>query len=223
MADLENIQTPPQESDSQKQLRHDVEGYIKSNDLEGLLKHIEQMAHYDSLTRVLNRAGFLSKAQPELERISRLPENLDRRTGEILTLNVLFLDLDHFKNINDTYGHAAGDAALQQVADVLKKSLREDDIIGRFGGEEFVVAFSCSATPTLIRRNRFVVAEKVRAAIENGGFMYNGQQIPFTASIGLAQLRQGEGDIEKVLARADKAMYTAKESGRNRIAISDET
>ena len=216
----------PTETDSEKKSRREqlmqvLEMFVAHDDMEGLVSFVERMAHFDALTNTLNRRGFYAESQPQLERIARLPEGLDRRTGEYVSFNVLFLDLDHFKAINDTYGHSAGDAALQKIAEVLKEALRDEDIIGRYGGEEFVVAFTCSSKQSLVRRNRFLVAEKVRTSLEKSGFTYNGKEIALTASIGVAQLQPGEDDLDQIVRRADQAMYRAKQAGRNRVAIAE--
>jgi len=227
MANMEERIEVPSESVAEKtarrqELERNLTWFVDHDDMEGLASFVERIAHFDSLTNVLNRKGFYAESQPELERIARLPGGQDRRTGEFVSFNVLFLDVDHFKAINDTYGHSAGDAALQKIADVLRTVLRDDDIIGRYGGEEFIVAFACSSKQSLVRRNRFLVAEKVRTALEKSGFAYNGTEIPLTASIGVAQLRTGEDDLDQIIRRADQAMYRAKQAGRNRVSIAEE-
>lgn len=218
----EAVPTAEQLDHRREELKRNLEAFVKNDDMEGLLAFVERMAHFDALTNVLNRRGFLSESQPVLEHIAKLHEGLDRRTGEYVSFNVLFLDLDHFKRINDTYGHSAGDAALQKTAEVLRTALRDDDVIGRFGGEEFVVAFTCSSKKSLIQRNRFLVAEKVRHAIETSGFEHDGTSIPLTASVGVAQLQPGENNIEDVIRRADASMYRAKQEGRNRVVVAEE-
>ena len=218
----------PLESDTEKKSRREelmrnVKMFVDNDDTEGLVSFVERFAHFDSLTNVLNRAGFSAEAQPLLERIATLPKGFDQRTGEYVSFNVLFLDADRFKAINDTFGgHAAGDAALQHFAETIRRGLRRDDIVGRYGGEEFVVAFICSSKQSLVLRNRFIVAEKVRAALENAPFTYSGKTVPLTASIGVAQLQPGEDDLDQIIRRADKAMYRAKEAGRNRVVVAEE-
>ena len=204
------------------ELKENVDEFIRRGDTEGLLEFVRRMVHIDTLTNVLNRAGFTAEAEARLDRIAQLPEGMNRRSGEFLTFNILFIDLDKFKNINDTYGHAAGDAALVKTGEILMQTLREDDIIGRWGGEEFVVAFSCSSQLTELARHRVIVAEKVRRAFEETDFIFEGQKIPLTASIGAAQRREGEEALSQIVQRADKAMYVAKQRGRNRVAVAEE-
>jgi diguanylate cyclase (GGDEF)-like protein len=201
------------------ELKKNLAWFVEHDDMDGLVSFVERMAHFDPLTNTLNRRGFFAEAQHHVDHVARLREGLDRRTGELLTFNVLFLDLDKFKSINDTYGHAAGDAALQKVAEVLRDVLREDDVIGRLGGEEFVVGYMCSSSHGLASRNRFLVAEKVRSAIERCEFEYDGQRIPLTASIGVSQPRPGETDLPSIVRRADEAMYRAKQAGRNSVIV----
>ena len=123
------------------------------------------------------------------------------------------IDIDHFKKINDTYGHQAGDQALKVVADTLSDALRDTDLVGRYGGEEFVAILEDSNAAGLA-----VVGERLRSRIEKSVFVFEGKRIPITASVGLV-----EGQVfgseqtfgEGLFAAADAAMYKAKKSGRN--------
>ncbi|WP_264310851.1 diguanylate cyclase [Pseudomonas putida] len=170
----------------------------------GYREHLEeqrQKALLDPLTGLPNRAAW----SEHLER-----EMLDwHENGGHLAMAIL--DLDHFKRINDNYGHLAGDKVLKIVADQLRKRLRGRDFIARFGGEEFVLLFPQTSPAAAVQ-----MAELLRATIEACPFHFKGERVVITASIGLGAFRSGErGD--QVLKRADTALYRAKDLGRNRV------
>ena len=127
-------------------------------------------------------------------------------------LSVAILDLDHFKRINDTYGHPEGDAALRRVASIIAGALRAPDLVGRFGGEEFVVILPNAAEPAAM-----TVADRLREEIERCGLEIRGARVPLTASIGVATLEPDGGDFDDVIRMADEALYTAKARGRNAV------
>jgi diguanylate cyclase (GGDEF)-like protein len=162
---------------------------------------LEVQAAEDPLTGLLNRRAVA-------ERLAALGAlDVD---GQGAT--VALLDLDHFKRINDEFGHAAGDAALVQVAAYLRKGLRQEDLVCRWGGEEFLVYLRCPeyAGETL---------ERLRRGIESLPFAFDGRPVPLTVSIGCADLLAGE-DPAGAIRRADEALYEAKRAGRNRIVSS---
>lgn len=170
----------------------------------GYREHLEeqrQKAMIDPLTGLPNRAAWSERVEHEV---------LDwQENGGHLAMAIL--DLDHFKRINDGYGHLAGDKVLKIVADQLRKRLRGRDFIARFGGEEFVLLLPQTSPPAAVQ-----VAEALRAAIEACPFHFKGERVVITASIGISAFRSGErGD--QVLKRADDALYRAKDKGRNRI------
>jgi diguanylate cyclase len=123
------------------------------------------------------------------------------------------LDLDHFKRINDSYGHLAGDKVLKIIATVLRKRLRGSDFIARFGGEEFVLLLP--ATPPAVGAK---LLETLRAAIEACPFHFKGERVTITISMGLTSFRVGEHS-DLALKRADQALYRAKNAGRNRVEL----
>jgi len=170
----------------------------------GYREHLEeqrQKALLDPLTGLPNRAAWS-------ERVEREVLQWQTDGGHLL---MAILDLDHFKRINDNYGHLAGDKVLKIVADQLRKRLRGQDFIARFGGEEFVVLLP--QTPPAVGLK---LAENLRAAIEACPFHFKGERVVITTSIGLSAFRSGErGD--QVLKRADDALYRAKDLGRNRV------
>ncbi|MFK5734187.1 sensor domain-containing diguanylate cyclase [Pseudomonas urmiensis] len=162
---------------------------------------IEALATLDSLTGLPNRRSFDLLAGQALQEAQR----------DNAPLVALLIDLDHFKVLNDTHGHLAGDEVLRQFANVLQGSLRQSDILCRWGGEEFIV---------LLReadgRQAFDVAEKIRRRTEQLTFSYNDQPLRLTTSIGLSSL-QRDDTLHTLLTRADHALYRAKQGGRNRV------
>jgi diguanylate cyclase len=170
----------------------------------GYREHLEeqrQKALIDPLTGLPNRAAWTERVEQEM---------IDwQEHGGHLAMAIL--DLDHFKRINDSYGHLAGDKVLKIVADQLRKRMRARDFIARFGGEEFVLLLPQTSPAAAAQ-----VAEVLRAAIEACPFHFKGERVVITTSIGLSTFRSGErGD--QVLKRADAALYRAKEQGRNRV------
>jgi diguanylate cyclase (GGDEF)-like protein len=162
-------------------------------------------AQTDALTGLLNRRGFLGQAQALIA--ERSPED---------QVTVLMFDLDHFKSINDRFGHATGDDALRVFAKTIKANMRVNDLIGRLGGEEFAAVL-----PSALAEAR-TVAERVRAAFEIAGAEISGRRIGATVSIGATCAAVPGCDIEALLARADAALYNAKGNGRNRLEASDD-
>jgi diguanylate cyclase (GGDEF)-like protein len=167
-----------------------------------LEERLRQMATTDGLTGTLNRTGFLAAAQRELER--------EQRPGRALTL--LMIDVDHFKSINDRCGHAGGDQALRHLVSVLRGGLRQSDLLGRLGGEEFAVVLS-NVTPEDAER----VTERLLHSVARSPTTHEEHAINMTISIGLTIARQTDSSIEQIIARADNALYRAKARGRNRI------
>jgi diguanylate cyclase (GGDEF)-like protein len=122
------------------------------------------------------------------------------------------LDLDHFKSINDSYGHVAGDQVLMDVAAILKRSIRSIDYASRYGGEEFVVVLVETISVSALD-----VAERIRSVVENHSLVANDNRLSVTVSLGVAHAREEDDGPDAVLARADSALYEAKRSGRNRV------
>lgn len=170
----------------------------------GYREHLEeqrQKALVDPLTGLPNRAGWTEQVEQHMQA-------WQANGGHLL---MAILDLDHFKRINDGYGHLAGDKVLKIVANVLRKHLRGRDVIARFGGEEFVLLLP--QTPPAVGMQR---VEKLRAAIEACPFHFKGERVVITLSSGLSAFRSGERS-DLVLKRADQALYRAKDLGRNRV------
>jgi len=167
-----------------------------------LLERNKQLAIRDGLTGLYNRRAF---DEALVQAIARE----DRRQGH---LAVLLLDLDHFKKLNDTYGHQAGDAALRNAAAILQGHLRKGDLAARYGGEEFVVIL-----PGTKEKGASKLADRVRQAIADAHLVFEGARISVTTSLGMA-VWPGDGkDSEQILSAADQALYAAKQGGRNRV------
>lgn len=130
-------------------------------------------------------------------------------------LSILMLDVDHFKHINDTYGHLAGDSVLRDLAATIKKCARQSDLCFRYGGEEFLLILDDTDVNQALK-----IAERIRESVETHTYLYKGKIIPVTISIGASTFMQGE-TLDSLKERADKALYTAKESGRN-LTVSSE-
>jgi diguanylate cyclase (GGDEF)-like protein len=162
---------------------------------------LEVFATSDHLTGLSNRDVFDAVSAQALKEKQRNHQ----------PISALMFDIDHFKRVNDTYGHPAGDAVLKGVAQVAKLSLRHSDILCRWGGEEFMVILkNCDAA------NAIVLGEKLRQAIKAAPLQHEGTPVPVTVSVGTATLQDGE-TIEHLTTRADTAMYTAKNTGRDRV------
>jgi two-component system cell cycle response regulator len=160
-------------------------------------------ANTDGLTQIFNKMYF--------NRALDLQVKKSRVTGKPLAL-VIF-DLDHFKGLNDNYGHDAGDYVLKEMAGLLKENgIREGDIFARYGGEEFVVLL-----PDTNLKQGFEIAERLRRLVEQHQFVYDGKRLPVTASIGIADYRQGVNVGVDLFKRADEAVYKSKEGGRNQV------
>lgn len=161
------------------------------------------LATQDSLTSALNRRAFNNEAQLALTRATRY-----RRP-----LSLAILDLDHFKQINDTHGHLAGDLALQQFADVCRITLREGDIFARFGGEEFVLLLSETDAAAAV-----VLLERLRQQVSALVLRHGTSSFSLHVSAGLAEWQPGD-DLDSLFKRADQALYSAKSNGRNRVVV----
>jgi diguanylate cyclase (GGDEF)-like protein len=165
---------------------------------------LARLASTDPLTALPNRRHFLDVANREVERMRRF----------LVPATVIMIDLDHFKDVNDTYGHATGDEVLRSACRILKQSLREIDVLARLGGEELVVML-----PETNAEGALSAAEKLRGSLSNGTIFSGHNEIKITASFGVAQVRSDDQSVEDVLDRADSALYEAKHSGRNCVRV----
>jgi diguanylate cyclase (GGDEF)-like protein/PAS domain S-box-containing protein len=165
---------------------------------------LQLLSSTDRLTGLYNRGHWESSLKAAYAR--------HQRYGNALSL--VMLDIDHFKHVNDTYGHQAGDKVIEQVAQLLREHARESDVAGRYGGEEFGVVLSDTD-----QAGARIFAERLRQAIEQLLVQYNGQDIRFTISLGVADLSAPANDHAELIARADQALYTSKKTGRNRVTV----
>jgi len=177
-------------------------------ELEASQKALAIQATTDPLTGLRNRRSFFDKAE-ELASLHRRYKN---------DLSILMIDIDHFKKINDTLGHDGGDVVLKRFAEILNSMVREVDILGRLGGEEFAILL-----PDTKRLGAAVLAERTRAAIQKTQISYHGKDHQITASIGIASIAaEAVESISEFIRIADNRLYLAKKAGRNRICVDDE-
>ncbi len=165
-----------------------------------------EMSTIDGLTRLTNRRSFIERGQSEFSRAQRIPAS---------ALACVMVDLDHFKRINDTWGHHAGDQVLVAASTIMMENARQYDEVGRYGGEEFAILL-----PGLTLEAAAIVAERVREKIAGAAISVDGNRIAITASFGVASFpAPGVEDLNDLLKAADKALYAAKDSGRNRVVM----
>ncbi|MDR3365300.1 MAG: diguanylate cyclase [Clostridiales Family XIII bacterium] len=167
-----------------------------------MVKQLEEYAYRDPLTGLNNRRHFMELAQPAIGKAERMNESY----------YVLMLDLDHFKRVNDTHGHMAGDEVLRSCAAMIRKTLRGHDIVGRYGGEEFVVLITDAIQAEVVQ-----LAERIRQNIATATIPYGDKDLRITISIGVAE-REPEVDFEKIIDNADHALYIAKRK-RNKVVF----
>ncbi|KFB71743.1 MAG: diguanylate cyclase [Candidatus Accumulibacter phosphatis] len=186
-----------------EEIQRERRGIMRSTDEFAVThKRLLQEALTDPLTQLPNRRHGLDFLASEWAFAQ----------SNSLPMACLLLDIDHFKRINDTHGHAAGDAVLRQLADLLKRTSRVEDLVFRYGGEEFAAVL-----PNASIRAAVQIAERIRSVVEKYSFLWENQTIPVTLSIGVAHLNGGEKDSQALIETADAALYQAKKSGRNRV------
>jgi diguanylate cyclase (GGDEF)-like protein/PAS domain S-box-containing protein len=169
-----------------------------------LQEELEKLATVDGLTGAFNRGHFMNLFTHEMKRTIRYDQDL----------SILAFDLDFFKDVNDTYGHHGGDLVLQAFTEVVKKELRENDFLGRLGGEEFCVILVQTG-----KDGALLLAERLRFVVEEMRVPCDGRFIKVTVSIGVTEWSEGDLETEHILKRADRALYAAKEAGRNQVKI----
>jgi len=186
---------------------HLIESFLDISHLKTLQKDLEHLACTDSITGAHNRRHFIQLTEQEILRARRYR----------FPLSVVMIDIDHFKRVNDLYGHLVGDSVLRELVSVLNTQMRPGDILGRFGGEEFSITLvECDLEKAK------TVSERLRKNIEEHRMISEGKEISIQISIGVAQLASPEGNWEALIKRADQALYRAKAAGRNRVEASTE-
>jgi len=165
---------------------------------------VSRLATIDSLTGIFNRRSFFELGEKSLA--------YGRRHGTPVSL--VLLDLDHFKQINDSLGHHAGDGVLRHFVGVVQACLRKEDVLTRYGGEEFCVLLPVSGPEVA-----HPLAERIRTAVERARFEHEGERLTITTSAGVATALPGEGTLESLVQHADAALYAAKREGRNRVVL----
>ena len=168
---------------------------------------MKNLAMEDKLTGLYNRRYFHSVMKKELNRA--------RRYGALLSL--ILIDIDYFKKINDTFGHSVGDAVLKRLSKIFKDSARKVDIVFRYGGDEFAIVCPISGT-----RSARIFAERLRKTIEKKQLRYNRTKLTVTISVGICKYTSVSSSIKKIVEGADKALYLAKQNGRNQVCVAEE-
>ena len=186
-------------------LVYDVTDQASSQlNIEGLNNQLTEMSRVDGLTRLYNRRYWQERFQ-SLYRLAKRRESAN---------TAVMLDIDHFKAVNDNYGHQAGDKVIQTLAQIIKKQTRETDLAGRYGGEEFAIILADASGDGAMQ-----VAERIRKAAEATEVTHDGQSIRFTVSLGLAEFSPAFHNEMQWLDLADQALYEAKENGRNQAIL----
>lgn len=166
-----------------------------------LTKEYRKLAHFDPLTHLSNRRDALIILKREQARMLRTKE----------PLSVALCDIDHFKKVNDNYGHNAGDAVLVDLAKIFSDSIREQDCVARWGGEEFLFIF-----PQTSAKNAYIITDKIKQKVQEHLIHYHGEKIKVTFSMGIEEIHNNQS-ADEVINSADKYLYQAKNSGRNQI------
>lgn len=170
---------------------------------EKLVENYQTLASHDELTGLYNRRYFIETAEQEILRAERYHRDV----------SLILIDIDHFKVINDTYGHQAGDRVIQDIADVMRQTFRKVDLFGRYGGEEFIALL-----PETQLTDAVYLSERIRTAINQRCVKFESSEITYSASFGVAAGQPGV-QLGHVVAQADEALYRAKNSGRNRVEV----
>jgi len=176
---------------------------VSKIELQAMNGQLRQLSTTDYLTQMYNRGNLEESLKQEFNRLQRYPQHQS---------SLIMSDIDHFKRINDTYGHAAGDLVIKSVAEIIRKSLRSTDIAGRYGGEEFAILLLDTTED-----QASYLAERIRRKIEQTEVLYNQQSIKLTMSFGLVQRHTDIQDYLQWIEAADKALYTSKAKGRNQV------
>jgi len=184
-----------------------------SRQLQDAQEQLRRMATTDNLTGAFNRNEILTRARKEISRLRRMSDRMPEHS-----VALIMFDIDRFKLINDRYGHLAGDLVLRQITRRIKIELRDYDLFGRFGGEEFLAVL-----PSTDRNAAAVAAERMRKAIGDTPFDVEGQSLPVTISLGVSVIGGDALDLTGAIKEADEALYNAKNAGRNQVCCFEAT
>ncbi len=178
------------------------------------IERLQQLAYKDELTGLLTRRTFEEELEPHLrEIVVARDRKVKERTSPTQCVTLAVIDIDRFKNVNDTLGHRAGDHVLQEVANHIKRHVRATNFLARWGGEEFVVAFLNVGMEGALR-----FAERLRKNMEEAVFTWNNLTLRLTISVGVATFGEGMKNLQDLFEEADKELYKAKYAGRNRVS-----
>ncbi|BBB27557.1 GGDEF domain-containing protein [Amphritea japonica] len=170
---------------------------------------LHKMATEDPLTGLKNRPVIIESVQEEISRNQRR-----QSSKTTYTFSLVMIDVDHFKSINDQYGHPVGDQALKKIAHTINSTIRAHDFIGRYGGEEFLLLL-----PDTDLNGAKPIAERVRKSVESISFLSGGKRIPLTISLGVTTVFADDSDYDQAIKDADRALYQAKDAGRNQVSV----
>ena len=177
--------------------------FLMGNDIEGnYFEEIYRLTITDGLTEIYNKRAFLENLEREFNRSQRYNR----------PLSLIIFDIDHFKRVNDTYGHLTGDYVLKHLAKIIKNSVRSEEFFARYGGEEFVIIMPESTRSAAIK-----LGEKIRVLVESSTFLFEGKIIPITISVGVATINPSIFKPIELISVADRNLYQAKATGRNRV------
>jgi len=183
-------------------------------ELQKKIRQLQEELITDELTRVLNRRGLFERINPFVNEVSFQLKNPEQRKSFVLRdFALIFVDIDKFKSINDTHGHSAGDAVLKEVAQLMRRNVRGSDIVGRYGGEEIVIGLLGANI-----KDGKNVAESLRSKLEKHQIKYADRVLSVTASFGVASVGENS-ETNTLIDAADRALYLAKERGRNRVEV----
>jgi diguanylate cyclase (GGDEF)-like protein len=190
----------------------------KNQEIEKLKKEIlllRKITFKDPLTGLYNRRGFLNEVNRLVKMIDGIQQRMPTNSSNLFeNLGLIFVDLDDFKKINDNFGHKVGDMVLKKIAETLEKSLRKFDIVGRWGGDEFVILTLGVGRPIVLS-----IAQRLKNKVESLVFKEKKKNLNLTASFGATVFSSKDFKIEDYINKTDKAMYRAKKQGKNEIVV----
>lgn len=199
MCNIEKLSAEKQEIS--KELDKKIKEYTE--EFEGIINHLKQMASRDPMTGLYNRYRVLELGE----------EAFKEAVDKDMELTVIMLDIDDFKPVNDTYGHLVGDRVIEIIGKRLKNAVKDRDLVGRYGGEEFVVILFCG------KEEARKVGERIRKVIADKKFIVEDKELPITVSVGVASRTKDDKELEELIRRADEMLYKAKAEGKNKVVI----